>query len=33
MFAMSVVALVPVVLVFLVFQRRILAGMAHSGLK
>jgi multiple sugar transport system permease protein len=33
LFAMSVVTLVPVVVVFVVFQRRILAGMAHTGLK
>jgi pectin-derived oligosaccharide transport system permease protein len=33
LFAMSVVTLVPVVAVFVVFQRRILAGMAHTGLK
>jgi multiple sugar transport system permease protein len=33
MFAMSVVTLVPVVAVFVVFQRRIVAGMAHTGLK
>jgi len=33
LFAMSVVSLVPVVVVFVVFQRRILAGMAHTGLK
>ncbi|WP_020574142.1 carbohydrate ABC transporter permease [Actinopolymorpha alba] len=33
LFAMSVVTLVPVIVVFVVFQRRILAGMAHTGLK
>jgi multiple sugar transport system permease protein len=33
MFAMSVVTLVPVVAVFVVFQRKIVAGMAHTGLK
>jgi multiple sugar transport system permease protein len=33
LFAMSVVTLVPVVVVFVIFQRRILAGMAHTGLK
>lgn len=33
LFAMSIVTLVPVIVVFVVFQRRILAGMAHSGLK
>jgi multiple sugar transport system permease protein len=33
MFAMSIVTLVPVVAVFVVFQRRIVAGMAHTGLK
>jgi multiple sugar transport system permease protein len=33
LFAMSVVTLVPVVVVFVVFQRRILAGIAHTGLK
>jgi multiple sugar transport system permease protein len=33
MFAMSVVTLVPVVVVFVIFQRRIVAGMAHTGLK
>jgi multiple sugar transport system permease protein len=33
MFAMSIVTLVPVVAVFVVFQRKIVAGMAHTGLK
>jgi multiple sugar transport system permease protein len=33
MFAMSVVTLVPVVVVFVIFQRKIVAGMAHTGLK
>ncbi|OLT02218.1 sugar ABC transporter permease [Pseudonocardia sp. CNS-004] len=33
MFAMSVVTLVPVVVVFVTFQRKIVAGMAHTGLK
>jgi pectin-derived oligosaccharide transport system permease protein len=33
LFAMSVVTLVPVIVVFVVFQRRIVAGMAHTGLK
>jgi multiple sugar transport system permease protein len=33
MFAMSVVTLVPVVAMFVIFQRKIVAGMAHTGLK
>jgi len=33
MFAMSVVTLVPVVAVFVLFQRKIVAGMASSGMK
>jgi multiple sugar transport system permease protein len=33
LFAMSVITLVPVIVIFVVFQRRIVAGMAHTGLK
>ena len=33
MFAMSLVTLVPVVVVFVVFQRRIVEGLATSGIK
>lgn len=33
MFAMSVVSLIPVVIFFLLFQRRLLEGIATSGLK
>ncbi|ACQ82139.1 binding-protein-dependent transport systems inner membrane component [Beutenbergia cavernae DSM 12333] len=33
MFAMSIVTLVPVLVVFVVFQRRIIDGIAHSGMK
>ena len=33
MFAMSVLALLPVVLFFLAFQRFLVEGMATSGLK
>jgi len=33
MMAMSIVTLVPVIVVFILFQRRIVAGMATSGLK
>ena len=33
MFAMSVLSLVPIFIVFLVFQRRIVEGIATTGLK
>ena len=33
MFAMSVIALIPVVVIFLIFQKRIVEGVATTGLK
>lgn len=33
MFAMSVIALLPIVLFFLAFQRFLVEGMANSGIK
>jgi multiple sugar transport system permease protein len=33
MFAMSVVSLVPVIVIFLIFQKYLVEGIASSGLK